>query len=49
LIVYIIALSGALSAAEKTWLPALFSIAALLSGEVVWRLILLRKPNLQTS
>jgi amino acid transporter len=45
--VYVTALAGAFSAAAETWLPAIFAIGALLSAEVVWRLIKLRKPDLE--
>jgi len=47
LLVYLIALSGAFSASKETWLPALFAVATLLSGELVWRLIKFRKKGLQ--
>ncbi len=45
-LVYIIALSGAFSASEETWRPALFAIGTLLSAEVVWRLIVWRRKSL---
>lgn len=41
--VYVIALAGAFSASGDTRLPAIFAIVALLSGEVVWRLIIWRR------
>ncbi len=47
--VYLTALAGAFAAADKMWLPAVFALAALLSGEVVWRLINLRRPNLSSN
>jgi amino acid transporter len=41
--VYVIALSSALSLSNKMFIPALFAIAALLSAELVWRIISWRK------
>jgi amino acid transporter len=37
--VYIIALTSAFSLETKTWIPALFALSALVSAEVVWRII----------
>lgn len=45
--VYGIALSGVLSSMSEALKPALFALAALLSGELVWRLIMWRKPHLR--
>jgi len=45
--VYSVALSGVLSSMSAALKPALFALAALLSGEVVWRVILWRKPHLR--
>lgn len=44
--VYSVALSGVLSSMSAALTPALFALLALLSGEVVWRFILWRKPHL---
>src|SRR5947207_14806112 len=41
--VYTIALSSAFSLSGKMLTPALFAIASLLSAEVIWRIISLRK------
>ncbi len=46
--VYLTALGGAFSAAGNAWLPAIFAIVALLSAEVIWRLIKLGKPGLSS-
>lgn len=48
-LVYVVALCGAFSTTGNNWQPALFAIGALLSGEVVWRLIGWRKPDLSES
>jgi amino acid transporter len=45
--VYITALTGAFSASGDAWQPALFAIAALLSGEAVWQFIKFKKPDLK--
>jgi amino acid transporter len=45
--IYTVALSGVLSSMSQALKPALFAIAALLSGEVVWRIVLWRKPHLR--
>jgi len=45
--VYAVALSGVLSSMSQAVKPALFAIAALMSGEVVWRFIKWRKPHLK--
>lgn len=45
--VYSVALSGVLSSMSEALKPALFALAALLSGELVWRLIMWRKPHLR--
>jgi amino acid transporter len=45
--VYSIALSGVLSSMSGALKPALFALAALLSGELVWRVIMWRKPHLR--
>lgn len=37
--VYLIALAGAFSSSGETLLPAIFAVAALLSGEILWRII----------
>ena len=47
IMVYGIALSGVLSSMSEALKPALFALAALLSGELVWRLIMWRKPHLR--
>lgn len=44
--VFAIALTGAISESEKTLLPALFALGALLSGEIVWRIIVWVKPHI---
>jgi amino acid transporter len=46
--VFIIALSGAISESGKTLTPALFALGALLTAEVVWRIIILMKPHLKS-
>jgi amino acid transporter len=45
--IYGVALSGVLSSMSEALKPALFAIAALLSGELVWQIILWRKPHLK--
>jgi amino acid transporter len=45
--IYSVALSGVLSSMSEALKPALFAIAALLSGELVWQIILWRKPHLK--
>ena len=42
--VYFIALAGAISSTPQTIKPAIFAIVALLSAEVVWRVIRLKPP-----
>jgi len=44
-VVYIVALSSALNLSNKMLTPALFAIAALLSAEVVWRIIAWRRKK----
>ncbi|MBB6111887.1 amino acid/polyamine/organocation transporter, APC superfamily [Mucilaginibacter lappiensis] len=48
-LVYAVALGGALSSTPEALKAAVFAVAALLSAEVVWRIILLSKPHLKTS
>lgn len=43
--VFVIALCGAVSETEKTLVPALFALGALLSGEIIWRVIVWMKPH----
>ncbi len=45
--VYLVALTGVLSSMDAALKPALFAIGALLSGEVVWRIIIWRRPHLK--
>jgi amino acid transporter len=45
--VYLVALSGVLCSMSQALKPALFAIGALLSGEVVWRIISWRKTRLR--
>ena len=45
--VYFVALAGAFSSAEEAVWAAVFAIAALASAEVVWRLIIWKKPHLK--
>ena len=45
--VYLLALTGVLSSMDKALKPALFALAALVSGDIVWRLIWWRKKNVQ--
>ncbi|PTQ99985.1 amino acid/polyamine/organocation transporter (APC superfamily) [Mucilaginibacter yixingensis] len=45
--VYSIALSGVMIAQGNALKPALFAIGCLLSAEVVWRIVLWRKPHLR--
>jgi len=47
--VYAVALGGALSSTPEALKAAVFAVAALLSAEVVWRIILISKPHLKTS
>jgi amino acid transporter len=44
-VVYVVALSGALSSTPEALKAAGFAIAALLSAEVVWQIILLSRPQ----
>ena len=46
--VFVIALSGAISSSDKTLTPALFALGALLSGEIIWRIIVWIKPHVET-
>lgn len=46
--IFIIALSGAISESGKTLVPALFAIGALLTAEIIWRIIVYLKPHLKT-
>jgi predicted cobalt transporter CbtA len=48
-VVYAVALGGALSSTPEALKAAVFAVAALLSAEVVWRIILIRKPHLKTN
>ena len=43
--VFVIALCGAVSETEKTLVPALFALGALLTGEIIWRIIVWMKPG----
>lgn len=45
--VYGVALSGVLCSMSEALKPALFAFAALLSGELVWQIIMWRKPHLR--
>jgi len=47
--VYAVALGGALSSTPEALKAAVFAVAALLSAEVVWRIILISKPHLKAS
>jgi amino acid transporter len=47
--VYGIALTGALSSGEHTWLPAIFAIILLLTAELLWRLLVWLRPHLVTA
>ena len=50
IIVYCIALTGALFDPEQTdstWIPVALALGALLLGEVIWRIIVWRKPHLR--
>ena len=47
--VYFVALAGAFSSAEEAVWAAIFAIAVLTSAELVWRLILWKKPHIKTS
>jgi amino acid transporter len=46
--IFIIALSGAISESGKTLVPALFALGALLTAEIIWRIIVYLKPHLKT-
>jgi amino acid transporter len=48
-IVYTVALGGALSSTPEALNAVLFTVGALLSAEVVWRIILINKPYLKGS
>ena len=43
--VYTIALTSAFSLESKMWVPALFALGALISAEVVWRIIVWRRMS----
>jgi amino acid transporter len=45
--IYFLALSGVLSSMSQALKPALFAIGALISGELVWRIVLWQKPHLR--
>jgi hypothetical protein len=45
--VYSIALSSAFLSSEKMLPPALFALGALISAELIWRIIVWRKPFLK--
>ncbi len=45
--VYFVALAGAFSSAEEAVWAAIFAIAVLTSAELVWRLILWKKPHIK--
>ena len=47
--VYAVALGGALSSTPEALKAAVIAVAALLSAEVVWRIILISKPHLKAS
>jgi amino acid transporter len=47
--VYAIALAGAFSEEEGALKPALFAVGALLSAEVIWQILVWRKPGLKTA
>lgn len=49
LVVYCIALTGALSSTGEGIKPAIFAICTLLTAEIGWRLIIWRKPYLNNS
>jgi amino acid transporter len=44
--IYTVALSGVLSSMSSAWKPALFAIAAVLSGAVIWPFIAWRKKQI---
>jgi amino acid transporter len=46
--VFVIALSGAVFESGKTLVPALFALGALLTAEIIWRIIVYLKPHLKT-
>jgi amino acid transporter len=45
--VFAIALSGAIAESGKTLTPVLFALGALLTAEIVWRIIVWIKPHLK--
>jgi hypothetical protein len=45
--VFAIALSGAIAESGKTLAPVLFALGALLTAEIVWRIIVWIKPHLK--
>jgi amino acid transporter len=44
--VYVIGLTGAFLQSEKTFIPAVFAVGALCTAEIVWRIIVWRKPHI---
>src|SRR5256885_12054675 len=46
--VFAIALSGAIAESGKTLTPVVFALAALLTAEIAWRIIVWIKPHLKT-
>jgi hypothetical protein len=46
MLVYVIALSGALVSTEKMWGPVTLALGMLLSATVAWRFIRWRNPGL---
>jgi amino acid transporter len=48
-LVYAVALGGALSSTPEALKAAVFAVAALLSAEVAWRIILISRPHLKAS
>ncbi|HSZ86024.1 MAG TPA: hypothetical protein VK787_08325, partial [Puia sp.] len=44
--IYIFGLSGAFFQSKRTFISALVAVVAILSAEIVWRVIIWRKPHL---
>jgi amino acid transporter len=44
--IYIIGLTGAFFQSDKTFIAALSAVVALLSAEIIWRIIIWKKPGL---
>jgi hypothetical protein len=43
--IYVIGLTGAFSQSQKTFLPAALAVLALLSAEILWRIVVRVRPE----